>query len=152
MLGKRIGFAICNISLTAKDLEVEIENLVQFSVPVVHQTGRHNHQGTLEFTTAGEFTQHEGGLDGFTETDFIGDQVATGGGGSNSMRKDNLMWKQINLGRCQSGSTVEQWECVALVRQPRTLIPFFAMTDQLQAARSRPSARPSRRASRSFLP
>ncbi len=44
MLGERVGLSVGDVALGAENLEIEIEDLVQFPVPVVHQACGHDHQ------------------------------------------------------------------------------------------------------------
>ena len=59
MLGKRIGLAVSDVALGAEYFELQVEHLVQFTMPVVHQTGRHDHQRPVQFATACQLTQDQ---------------------------------------------------------------------------------------------
>ena len=50
VLGERVGLAVGHVAFAAEHLEVEIEDLIEFAVPVVHQAGRHHHESALQFS------------------------------------------------------------------------------------------------------
>lgn len=62
MLSEGIGFSVSDISFAAEHFEVEMECLIQFSMPIVHQTGRNDHQGARQFISGGEFAQDKSRL------------------------------------------------------------------------------------------
>ena len=96
MLGEGVGLAVGHVALAAEDLEVEVEDLVQFPVPVVHQPGRDDHQRTLQFAPAGQFSQDERRLDRLAQADLIGDQEAAGRGRGDPVRQHDLMGQQVD--------------------------------------------------------
>ena len=126
MLGERVGLAVGDVALAAENLEIEVEDLVQFSVPVVDQPGRHDHQGAIQFAPAGQFPQNQCRLDRLAQADFISDQEAAGRGGGDTMRQHHLMREQINLRRGQGRSTVQERQSIRLIRQPRPPIATFS--------------------------
>lgn len=75
VFGEGIGLAVGDIAFGAKHLEIEVEHLVQFAVPVVHQACGHHHQRPGQLAPAGQFTQNQRGLDGFAQAHLVGDQV-----------------------------------------------------------------------------
>ena len=56
MLGESISFAVGNVALGSKYFEFEIEDFVQFTVPIVHKPSRNHHQSTFKLTTTSQFT------------------------------------------------------------------------------------------------
>src|SRR5690606_9517889 len=61
VLGKGVRLPVEHVTLTAEDLEVEVKDFVQFAVPVIHQSCGNNHESTVEFPSAGEFSQQQSG-------------------------------------------------------------------------------------------
>src|SRR5436309_3870266 len=86
VLRKSVRLAISNVTLTAKDLEVEAEHFVHFTMPVVHEASRHDHQRALQLSTAYELTQEKRRLDRLAKADLIGNEKATRRSRRDSMR------------------------------------------------------------------
>ena len=126
MLGEGVRLAVGHIAFTAEDLEIEIEDLVQFPVPVVDQPGRDDHQGPIQFAPAGQFPQNQRRLDGLAQADLISDQEASGRGRGDTMRQHDLMRQQIDLRRREGRGTVQERQGVGLIRQPRPPIATFS--------------------------
>lgn len=78
VFGKGIGLAVRDVALRAEHFEIKVEHFVQFAMPVIHEAGRHDHQGAVQFAPAGKLAQDQRGLNRFAQTYLIGDQIAPG--------------------------------------------------------------------------
>ena len=119
MLGEGVRLAVGDVAFAAEDLEVEVEDLVQFPVPVVDEAGRNDHQRALQLAPARQFAQDERGLDGLAEPDLVGDQEASRRRGGDAVRQHDLMRQQIDLRRGEGGGTLHERQRVGLVGKPR---------------------------------
>ena len=126
VLGKGIGLAVGHVSLGTENLEVEVEDLVEFPVPVVHQPGRDHHQRTKHFPPAGEFPEDEGGLDRLAQADLIADQESAGRRRGDPVRQDNLMGQQVDSSGREGGGTLQERQGMRLVREPCPTVATFA--------------------------
>ena len=101
VLGEGVGLAVGDVALGTEDLEIEVEDLVQLPVPVVHQTRRNHHQRAIQFAPAGQLAQDQRRLDGLAEPDFVRDQKPTRRRGRDAVRQHDLMRKQVDPRRRQ---------------------------------------------------
>ena len=126
VFGEGIRLAIRDVALTAENLEAELENVVDFPVPVVHEAGGHHHQRALQLATAREFAQEQRRLDGLAESDLVGHQKTPRRGGRDAMREDHLMRQQVDGDCRQRRGAVDERERVGLTSQPGTPQAFRA--------------------------
>src|SRR5262249_28278584 len=71
VLREGVGLAVGNVALGSEDFEFEIENLVEFAMPVVYQSGGNDHQRAREFSTTGQLSEQQSGFDGFSKANFV---------------------------------------------------------------------------------
>src|SRR5262249_28748775 len=109
MLCERIGLSVGDVSLAAKDLEIEVKCFIQLSMPIVHQACRYDHQGARQFVSGGEFTQNKRRLDGLAEPHAVSDEEPARRRIGDAMRQDDLMGQQIYFGGCQSSRILKKW-------------------------------------------
>ncbi len=114
VFGERVGLAVRNVAFGTEHLEVKAENLVQLSVPVMHQSGGHHHQRALEFATAGKLAQDQGSLDGLAQPDFVGNEEAPRRRRGNPVSQHDLVRQQIDLGGRERGRALHHGQRVCL--------------------------------------
>jgi len=134
VLGEGIGLAVGDVALRAEHLEVEVEDLIEFAVPVVHEPGRHHHQRSLEFATTGQFPQDERSFDGLAQPDLVCDQIASRRRGGNAVGQHHLVREQVDFGGGQRRRAFHHWQRMGLVRQPRLARSIRATIHRTQDA------------------
>ena len=117
--GERVRLAVGDVALAAEHLELQVEDLVEFPVPVVDQPGRHHHQGAAQLAAAGQLAQHQRDLDRLAQAHFVGDQVAPRRGGGDPVGQDDLMREQVDRRRGQRRGALHQRQRMRLACQPR---------------------------------
>ena len=117
--GERVRLAVGDVALAAEHLELQVEDLVEFPVPVVDQSGRHHHQGAAQLAAAGQLAQQQRDLDGLAQPYFVGDQEAPRRGGRDPVGQDDLVRKQVDRRRGQRRGVLRQRQRMRLARQPR---------------------------------
>ena len=129
-----IGLAIRDVAFAAKDLELQVEDLVELPVPVVDQTRGDNDEGALQLTSAGELAQNQSRLDGLAQTDLIRDQEAPRRGGGHAMSEDNLVRQEIDGCGGKRGGALHQREREGLPNEPCVPQPLVARSHSLEQA------------------
>ena len=129
VLGEGVRFAVGHVPFRPEDLEIEVEDLVQLAVPVVHQPGGHDHQGPRQFAAAGQFAQHQGRFDRLAQPHLVGHEEAAGRGRRHAVRENHLMRQEVDACRSQSGRILHQRQGMGFNLQPGAAQPLRAFRD-----------------------
>ena len=129
VLGECVRFPVSHVAFAAEDLEVEVEDFVEFPVPVVDQPGRDHHQHPIQFTPAGKFPQDQRVSMVLPRPTSSAIEKAPGRRRGDPVRQHDLVGQEVDLGRGQGGGTLQQRQGMGLVGQPCPFRPSFARLD-----------------------
>jgi hypothetical protein len=86
-----VRLSICHVTFATEHLEIEVENFVEFAVPIVDKAGRHNHERSCQLSPTSQLAQDQRSLNCFAKPYLVSNQEAARGRSRNAMGQRNLM-------------------------------------------------------------